>query len=92
MAIVLGSTMYNMFVDEDVLSTIHEVAGRLTASAVSSAEWALTELGSFVHFTDEHSQVCGFIRGGKTELVMRSMQAPTKTFEALWTGKCLRCG
>lgn len=48
--------MYNMFVDADVLSTIHDVAGRLAASAVSAAEWASTEIGGFVHFSDERSQ------------------------------------
>ncbi len=67
--VLLFSVMYNMFVDEDGLSTIHDVAGRLAASAVSSAEWASTELGSFVDFTDEHSRVLshpgrGMLDGG----------------------------
>ncbi len=66
------SAMYNVFVDEDVLSTIHEVASRLAASAVSSAEWASTELGSFVLFADERSQVF-VIPGDMTELVTNSM-------------------
>lgn len=50
------SAMYNMFVHTDVLATIQDVAGRLAASATSREVWASTELGHFVHFTDDRSQ------------------------------------
>ena len=50
------SAMYNAFVDADVLATIHDVASRLAASAASPEEWASSELGRFVQFTDNRSQ------------------------------------
>lgn len=48
--------MYNVFVDDDELQTIEGVAGRLAASAASSAGWHSTELGRLVHFADDRSQ------------------------------------
>lgn len=53
---VIFCAMFNMFVDADVLATVRDVAGRLAASAASPAEWASTELGSFVRFSDDRSQ------------------------------------
>lgn len=53
---VIFCAMFNMFVDADVLTTIRDVAGKLAASAASPAEWGSTELGSFVHFSDDRSQ------------------------------------
>ncbi|CAB1098062.1 unnamed protein product [Ectocarpus sp. CCAP 1310/34] len=53
---VIFCALFNMFVDAEVLATIRDVAGRLAASAASPAEWASTELGSFVHFSDDRSQ------------------------------------
>lgn len=53
---VIFSAMYNMFVDADMLETIHDVAGRLAALAASPAEWASTELGRIVRFADDRSQ------------------------------------
>lgn len=53
---VIFCAMYNVFVDADVLETVQTVAGRLAESAVSSTEWASTELGRFVHFSDTRSQ------------------------------------
>ena len=50
------SAMYNMFIDKDVLSTIHDVASRLASSAATPSEWASTELGGLVRFTDDRSQ------------------------------------
>ena len=50
------SAMYNVFVDKDVLATIRDVAGRLASSAASPSEWASTELGGLVRFTDDRSQ------------------------------------
>eukprot|EP00752_Nemacystus_decipiens_P011512 g10222.t1 len=48
--------MYNVFVDEDVASMIQDVAGRLAASAAVPPEWAATELGRLVRFTDDRSR------------------------------------
>lgn len=48
--------MYNVFVDEAVIATIHDAAGRLAASAATPSEWASTELGRFVRFTDDRSR------------------------------------
>ena len=53
---VIFSAMYNVFVDADVLETIHDVAGRLSASIASSEERNSTELGRLVHFADDRSQ------------------------------------
>lgn len=53
---VIFSSMYNMFVDADMLETIHDVAHRLAASAASPEEWASTELGRVVQFADDRSQ------------------------------------
>ena len=48
--------MYNMFIDKDVLSTVHDVAGRLASSSATPSECASTELGGLVRFTDDRSQ------------------------------------
>lgn len=48
--------MYQMFVDKDVIATIHDVADRLAASAATPSEWASTELGKLVRFTNDRSQ------------------------------------
>ncbi|CAM9319522.1 unnamed protein product, partial [Ectocarpus sp. 12 AP-2014] len=61
---VIFCALFNMFVDVEVLATIRDVAGRLAASAASAAEWASTELGSFVHFSDDRSQDRVHLREG----------------------------
>jgi len=53
---VIFSTMYNMFVDAEMLEMIYDVAGRLAASATSPEKWASTELGRLVRFADDRSR------------------------------------
>ncbi|CAN0267812.1 unnamed protein product, partial [Ectocarpus sp. 12 AP-2014] len=53
---VIYSSMYNSFVDAEVLETIESVAGRLAAAAESPSTWASTELGRLVRFADDRSQ------------------------------------
>eukprot|EP00752_Nemacystus_decipiens_P011513 g10223.t1 len=48
--------MYNVFVDKAELGTIHDAAGRLSASAATASGWASTELGGLVRFTDDRSR------------------------------------
>ncbi|CAM9318377.1 unnamed protein product, partial [Ectocarpus sp. 13 AM-2016] len=64
---VIFCALFNMFVDAEVLATVWDVAGRLAASAASPAEWASTELGSFVHFSDDRSQDRVHLREGKLD-------------------------
>ncbi|CAN0216257.1 unnamed protein product, partial [Ectocarpus sp. 6 AP-2014] len=61
---VIFCALFNMFVDAEVLATIRDVAGRLAASAASPTEWASTELGSFVHFSDDRSRDRVHLREG----------------------------
>ncbi|CAM9358762.1 unnamed protein product [Scytosiphon promiscuus] len=53
---VIFSTMYNTFVDADVLAMIHDVARRLAASTASPDAWASTDLGRIIRFTDDRSR------------------------------------
>ncbi|CAM9288454.1 unnamed protein product [Ectocarpus fasciculatus] len=53
---VIFSSMYNSFVDAEVLEMIERVAGRLAAAAESPSTWASAELGRLVQFADDRSQ------------------------------------
>ncbi|CAN0500685.1 unnamed protein product, partial [Ectocarpus sp. 8 AP-2014] len=53
---VIYSSMYNSFVDAEVLEMIESVAGRLAAAAESPSTWASAELGRLVRFADDRSQ------------------------------------
>lgn len=53
---VIYSSMYNSFVDAEVLKMIESVAGRLAREAESPSTWASAELGRLVRFADDRSQ------------------------------------
>lgn len=53
---MIYSSMYNSFVDAEVLEMIESVAGRLAEAAESPSTWVSTELGRLVRFADDLSQ------------------------------------